>query len=280
MTAPHGQPAGTLHIAAHQPGYHRHLYYFYKMAVSDIFISLDNVQYVAREWQNRQEFFYRGRRRWLSVPVSRGREPIQSKKITDQHALRSHWSIINSAYNDTPYFSTYAPLLEEIYTADWEYLRDLCDALTHIVREALGITTPYLRASDLTPRPLLARGALLADLIHKAVPLVRGSAPVGHREVTYLACAAPMRADHYLLQPAAASSAGMTERQVIEEQGVCVDCFAYRHPVYRQHQLPTGHPFEAELSAFDLLFNHGPRARGILLSAGGLARQDRMGAEI
>ncbi|WP_406164068.1 WbqC family protein [Streptomyces sp. NBC_00882] len=268
-----------LSIAVHQPGYHRHLYYFYKMAVSDAFVSLDNVQYVAREWQNRQEFFYQGRRRWLSVPVSRGRELIRDKRITDQEAVRSHWSVIRTTYRSAPHFATYAPLLEEVYTTDWEHLRDLCDALTRIVREALGITTPYLRASDLVHRPSLTRGALLADLVRKAVPHVHGSAAPRTPEITYLACAAPMRADHYLLQPSA-TAPGITESQVMEEQGIHVGCFAYRHPVYRQRQLPAGHPFEAELSAFDLLFNHGPRARNILLGAGEAARWDGIGASI
>jgi hypothetical protein len=279
MKTSHRQPASCLRITVHQPGYHRHLYYFYKMAISDAFVSLDNVQYVAREWQNRQEFFYQGRRRWLSVPVLRGRELIRDKKITDQEAVRSHWSVIRSAYRSTPHFATYAPLLEEVYATDWEYLRDLCDALTRIVREALGITTPYLRASDLMHRPFLTRGALLAGLVRKAVPHAHGSVGLRTPEITYLACAAPMRADHYLLQPAA-TAPGMTERQVMEEQGIRVGCFAYRHPVYRQRQLPTGKPFEAELSAFDLLFNHGPHARGILLSAGGPACRDGMGASI
>ncbi len=52
-----------IHIAIHQPGYHRYLGYFYKMYKSDLFVSLDTVQYVSREWQNRQKFYYKGKLR-------------------------------------------------------------------------------------------------------------------------------------------------------------------------------------------------------------------------
>ncbi|MET8679498.1 WbqC family protein [Streptomyces sp. NPDC004647] len=251
------------HVATHQPGYHRHLYYFYKMAISDVFVSLDNVQFASREWQNRQTFVYDGKRRWLSVPVSRGRETIREKKIVDHGVLRNHWATIKSVYRSTPYFERYETLLEKVYVTDWEFLQDLCDALTGIVRNALGITTSYLRASDLMPHPLAAKGALIAALARQAAPYAGRE----RAEIMYLACAAPMRPNHYLMQPSAATP-GLTERQVLEAQGLSVVSFPYQHPVYPQWQLPPDHPFEAELSAFDLLFNHGPRARGILLGAG------------
>nr|BBG91921.1 hypothetical protein [Streptomyces sp.] len=259
-----------LRVAIHQPGYHRHLYYFHKMAICDVFVSLDNVQFIRSDWQNRQVFVFAGKRRWLSVPVNRGREPIHDKRIVDHDVLRDHWATIRSVYRATPYFERYESALEKIYRTDWERLQDLCDALTGVVREALGITTPYLRASALMPHPATSRGALLAALAREAASR-SGRRPGGDGRITYLACASPMRPDHYLMRPSA-QDPGMTEGQIMEAQGVDVRGFPYRHPVYRQLQFPPGHPFEAELSALDLLFSHGPRARGILHDAG---RQDR-----
>ena len=74
---------GIIRIGIHQPGYHRYCGYFYKMYKSDLFISLDTVQYVTREWQNRQIFYDNGKCKWLSVSVNKGREPIMNKKIID-----------------------------------------------------------------------------------------------------------------------------------------------------------------------------------------------------
>ena len=55
------------------------------------------------------------------------------------------------------------------------------------------------------------------------------------------------------------------EYEVMESRGVRVRSFDYHHPRYVQTQIASGHPFQAELTAYDLLFNHGPKARDILL---------------
>ncbi|MEU4802858.1 WbqC family protein [Actinosynnema sp. NPDC023587] len=261
-------PGRQVRVAAHQPGYHRHLYYYRKMAAADVFVSLDNVQFVARDWQNRQEFHHDGRRRWLSVPVNRGREQLRHKRIVDHAAVRRHWALIRSIYRGTPHFADYEERLHAIYHQDWEFLRDLCDALTSVVRDALGIATPYVHGATLVPEPRNAKGALLADLARGAAERV-GAA--GAR-ITYLACAAPLQADHYLLRPG--PEGARTEGDVLADQGVELGVFDYRHPVYPQHQLPPGHPFEAELSAFDLLFNAGPAARAVFSGAARAGARD------
>ncbi|GFN01934.1 hypothetical protein Smic_04900 [Streptomyces microflavus] len=83
---------------------------------------------------------------------------IRSKVIADPSVLPSHWDRIKSIYRSTPYFSTYEAALGEIYGASWKYLNDLCDALTEVARSGFGITTPYLRASDLVEDPKTAKG--------------------------------------------------------------------------------------------------------------------------
>ncbi|KOU33422.1 WbqC family protein [Streptomyces sp. WM6368] len=255
----------AVRVGVHQPGYHRHLYYFYKMAISDVFVSLDHVQFVRSDWQNRQVFVHEGARRWLTVAVRGGREAIRRKVLADPSALASHWDRITSVYRGTPYFSTYEGALGEIYASSWTYLNDLCDALTDVARRGFAITTPYLRASHLMDEPEGAKGALLADVVHRAADTV---APAGReRTPTYLACSHPMGEDHYLRRPSGHDPA-RAEHEVMEGRGVRVRTFDYRHPRYAQAQHPPGLPFQEELSAYDLLFNHGPEARDILLGAG------------
>ncbi|MFD8984306.1 WbqC family protein [Streptomyces sp. NPDC059564] len=255
-----------MRVSAHQPGYHRHLYYFYKMAVSDVFVSLDHVQFARSDWQNRQAFVYGGARRWLTLPVRSGRDPIREKTLADPAAvLASHWDRIASVYKATPYFGDYEEALGAVYAAPWTHLIDLCDALTHLVRGGLGITTPYLRGSDLVGAAAGTKGTMLAEAALRAaaaVPASRRASPV-----TYLACAHPVRPDHYLRRPSR-EDPGRTEYEVMEARGVRVRAFDYRHPRYAQAQHPADLPFQAELTAFDLLFNHGPEARSILLGGG------------
>lgn len=92
----------VIRIGIHQPGYHRYCGYFYKMLKSDLFISLDTVQYVNREWQNRQTFYYDEKYKWLSVPVNRGREIIKLKKVVNPKVLKDHWGYIKFVYKKTP----------------------------------------------------------------------------------------------------------------------------------------------------------------------------------
>jgi len=213
---------------------------------------------MTREWQNRQVFWHAGRRRWLTVPVRHGREPLRNKEISDHGVVRNHWRVLTEIYRNAPYFGWYERDLAAVYETDWDRLVDLCDALDAVVTRGLGITTERLRASDLLPDSGATRGRLLAELALEVRRRVhRPAAPVG-----YLACAAPMRVDHYLRRRPAPGSP--SELEVMHDLGVEVVTFGYRHPVYHQHQVPRSHPFEPELSAFDLLFNHGPDARAIL----------------
>lgn len=263
MTGGDDEPMSTVRIAIHQPGYHRHLYYFYKMLVSDAFVSMDNVQYVPREFQNRQQFYVGGSRAWLSVPVNRGREPLVNKKIVDHIALSNHWTRIRSIYGRTPYFPRYADELAGIYETKWDRLVDLCDALTELARQILGIRTPYLRASEAVPIPVEARkGELLALLCGWAADAMGARSST----VVYQACPTPMRSTHYLCQ--LRPDGWLTEREYMVSLGVEVATFAYVHPVYRQGQLPKGAGFQPELSVFDLIFNYGDDAREILAGSG------------
>jgi hypothetical protein len=249
-------------FAVHQPGYHRNPYYFHKMMISDVFISLDNVQFVRNAWQNRQVFYYAGRLRWLTVPVNRGREPIYRKQIVNHEVLRSHWARIKAIYAKTPYFHDFEAALSDVYSREWDRLVDMCDALTGIARQALGITNPMLRASELVGATTATKGALLAEVIQRA----RDHLGIRTNTLTYNACAAPIRRTHYLLRERPGEN--RTEKEFMESTGIAVRSFTYERPAYAQVQLAPGTAVQSELSIFDLLFNCGPDSREVLSNAG------------
>ncbi len=252
---------GTIRFAIHQPGYHRHLYYYYKMLVSDVFISLDTAQFVSGEWQNRQIFYRGDTPKWLTVPICKGWEPICQKVIVEQKFLVSHWDIIRSIYKKTPYFNEFRPALEAIYSREWVYLNDLCDELTMLARQALQIDTPYIRSSSYYDNPVkLAKGDLLADCILQLVDIQ------DYQAVVYYPRQNPLPHTHYLNQ--VFDDSGLTEKQKMEMKGVIVDGFVFNEPVYTQYQFSPGTPFRSNLSIFDLLFNHGPESATILRNCG------------
>lgn len=256
-----GSVRRSITFGIHQPGYHRYCGYFYKMLLSDVFISQDTVQYVKGEWQNRQRFYHAGKERWLSVPVNKGGEPIMSKRIMDPRTVKAHWRYVEETYKKTPFFSAYADPLREIYSRQWSYLNDLCDALTLYAKSVLGIGTAYIRDSQngWVDRGL-KKGELIADCIQRAVSTTE------YDEVVYLPCANPMKEGFYLNEKFDGSS--LTEGEKIVREGIVLRTYPFHHPVYRQYQLGPDEPFVPRLSIFDLIFNCGETSREVLESAG------------
>ena len=253
------QDMRTVRVAVHQPAYHPNIYYFRKMLASDVFVSLDTVQFADRDWQHRQEFFYGGRRRWLTVPVTNGREPIMRKRIADPGRLAAHWRIIDQAYAKAPYFELYRDELAEVYRRRWTSLRDLCDEIVAFTRRVLDVRTPVVRASECFGGQA-SKGDLLAELV------LRAARPADPARIVYLVCAHPIRPDHYINRSHGGNP--LTERDKLEARGIEVGGFHYRHPVYPQANVPAEAGFQRELSIVDLIFNLGPGARAALDRSG------------
>jgi hypothetical protein len=249
-----------IRIAIHQPGYHRYTGYFYKMLISDVFISLDTVQYVSREWQNRQKFFVDGKYKWLSIPVNRGREPISKKKIANNLILKNHWEFITYIYKNAPYFSYYRHYFESLYSAQWISLNEFTTELILLCKYLLGINTFFLKASaiDPTPDPTLNKANLLIHYIKKAVNINKYS------KIIYHPRGGPIPEDFYLYKKYAGSS--LREIDKFKINGIEVLPYKFSHPKYHQSQ---SNLFIENLSIVDLIFNTGESALDILIEANG-----------
>lgn len=255
-------------IAIHQPWYHRYTGYFYKMLTADIFLSLDIVQYVSRERQNRQAFYYNDALRRLTLPVWNKREPLSCKKILTPQIQKVHWQIIKMIYKHTPYFAHYESYFEDIYNKTHANLTDMCDSLTQMCSSLLGISTQYISVSSFykkpdkdTPSDIPKKKAmLLIDIIETLVG--RDMLPY----ITYLPRSAGDK-NFYLEQRLGDDS--LTEREKMEQSGIKVSYYTFRHPVYRQFQ-HADKKFIPNLSCIDLLCNCGPHARKVLEESGSM----------
>lgn len=250
----------AVNVAIHQPGYHRYCGYFYKMLKSDVFISLDTVQFVPREWQNRQDFYYKGQHKWLTVPVENGRDKIVNKKIVNSKVVKDHWELIKSIYKKTPYFLTYKDAVGEIYANEWLRLNDLCVALIILARDIIGINTTFIKDSDNVSDPT---GELKkADLLIACIKHHINSS----ENITYLPRNGPLPQDFYLNQRFGESN--VTEIEKFFFSNIKVETYFFQHPIYRQYQNQSTDPFVPNLSIFDLIFNCGPNSLKILESGG------------
>lgn len=229
-------------VSINQPAYLPWAGYFHRIAVSDLHVVLDHVQFEKNSFTNRNKIRTPAGWMWLTVPVkTRGRFgdlSISSLEIDDSNQWRrKHWNALSMSYSKAPWFKPHAPYFESAYRREWCCLNDLLRDMLHYMLDALGITTRLLFSSEME---LGKKGGELVLEICRAAGADR-----------YLS--GPLGRDY--LDPAAFERAGI---------GLAYD--DYVSPVYKQ-----AYPgFEPNLAGVDLLFNEGPDSLKILLTDDGL----------
>lgn len=221
-------------VAAHQPNFLPWLGYFDKMRAADVFISLDHVPMERPGPQNRTRIKTGEGDRWLAVPVLRSsaRERIMEKEVDNSREGRERWTrksvlALKYAYQSAPYYSSYAPVLNELLDRRWGLLTDLNHALIAFCRGALGIRTPMVKSSDLRPE--------------------------GEKSRMLLGLCRAVGADAFLCGSGA--SRDCLDLASFERAGIRVLWQDFSHPRYVQH--PGRETFIEGLSAVDALFNCG-----------------------
>lgn len=81
----------------------------------------------------------------LSVPLydARKRQPVEDLRICYMHAWqRQHWTALFSAYGKTPYWEYYADYIHPLYEKQPEYLIDLNNETSYVLRCLMRNTRP------------------------------------------------------------------------------------------------------------------------------------------
>jgi hypothetical protein len=129
-------------LTAHQPSYLPWLGFFHKLAISDIYVSLDTVQYEKNSFINRNKVKTPNGVVWLTVPVmTKGHlsKTINDMKINNSAKWKiKHWKTL-LLYQKTPYFENYYDFFEKTYMKDWEFLADLNEHLLKFFLKELNI---------------------------------------------------------------------------------------------------------------------------------------------
>ena len=104
-------------LTAHRPVYLPWLGLFHKIALADLFIEYDDVQYVAEDWVSRNKILGPNGPILLTVPRLRaGRfgQKINETEIDNSAPWgRKHWSSLRHSYAKAPHFGRYADFLED-----------------------------------------------------------------------------------------------------------------------------------------------------------------------
>lgn len=225
--------------AIHQPQFLPYLGFFHKMLHSDVFVMLDNVQYLKRGFNNRNKIKNSQGEQWLTVPVQQQFRPqIRHVQIDNEQKWgRKIWNSLSNSYSRSAYFHLYEPELKELFEREWQSLLTLDDVLMRWAMKTLKIDTPIIYASDLT-----ADGKQTELLVNIC------------REVG---------ADFYLSGPGGKL---YMEMEIFEAAGIEVIWQEFKPPTYQQLFPKVG--FISNLSVIDAIFCCGQQTKQLLLSDG------------
>jgi hypothetical protein len=210
--------------------------FFRKAYLSDALVLLDLIQFPRKTtWITRNRFKNDQGALWVTVPVFKkhlGLQLIDKVRINYTSSwVRKFLLSLRSAYVHAPYFRRHLPFLEDLCSRRHEKILDLNVKIIQYLFDCLDISTPVRLQSDLQVR---GRGdQLLVDICRKA------------------------GADIYLAQREVQK---FIDEKKFDQAGIRLKFFTASPPVYPQ----LWGEFLFNLSAFDLLFNCGPKARDIL----------------
>jgi len=105
-------------VAIHQPNYAPWLGYFQKMAMADVFVFLDDVQFSKQGYINRVRVLCPEGARWLTLPVkvTLG-QSINEVRPAKLDWSRSHLDRLRDYYRKAPSFEQVWPNIEAMYAA-------------------------------------------------------------------------------------------------------------------------------------------------------------------
>jgi hypothetical protein len=211
--------------------------FLYKAHLSDVLVILDSVQFPrGTTWISRNRFKNCHGTLWLTIPVWKkglGLQRIDEVRICyDFHWTKKHLESLRVAYANAPYFVDHQGFVEEMFSSKFERLVDLNLEIIRYLLRQFQIRTEIVLLSELG---IEARGDLLPVEICRKMGSLRFLAQDSARK--------------YL------------NSELFLESGIQLEYFKVPSPVYPQ----LWGDFIANLSAFDLVFNCGPKAREILM---------------
>lgn len=225
-----------MRISACQPYFAPFPGFFQKALLSDVMVLMDRVQFPrGTTWLTRNRFKNDQGTLWMTLPVWKkglGLQRIDQVRICHERGWAGkHLASLRAAYGKAPFFEDHEGFLEEVFLAGFERLVDLNVKIILYLMGAFGIPTKVVRLSNMRVagrEPHLSAGICLE-----------------------------LGATEFLAQKSARK---YLDKQIFREHGIDLVFFNPKPPVYPQ----LWGPFLQNLSAFDLLFNCGPKALHIM----------------
>lgn len=177
-------PPKTIFI--HQPDFLPWMGFFHRWAVSDLFIMLDDVQFIRRGWHHRDKIKGPEGVRWLTVPVRKKGNFFQSINevdlMTTEGWQNDHLNLIHALYKNAPQFKNIFPKIQAIYGKPSFRLMDLNLNFLLFVADLLEIHTPYRFSSEFGIREKGSERLIELILLSQGTEYLTGLGSKGYLE--------------------------------------------------------------------------------------------------
>jgi len=214
-----------------QPTYLPWCGYFDLIDQADVFVFLNDVQFVKQSWQQRNRIRNANGLTWLTVPVqTKGRmgQKIQETEISDTTFGKRHRRAIEHSYSRLPHCAEVLDLLQPLADPP-KSLDELNRMLVNRIKRYLSISTECISASELRV--------------------------CGDRTTRLAGMCKELDCDTYLTTPGSLAYLE-SELEPFERTGIEILVHCYEHPVYTQAYAP----FIPYASVVDLLCSQGATA--------------------
>lgn len=221
------------------------------MKEADVYVFLDHVQFKRRSWQCRNRIKAPGKWIWLTVPTRhKGLCSIKDVEIDNSKPwARRHWRALKTCYGKAPYFDVYSSFFKSVYGKKWMMLADLNIHIIKYLASQLGLSSGFMRSSQLNVET--KRTQMLLDIC-KILKADRYVSSVG--------------AEGYMMEDVAG--------KLFRNEGIAAELLEYKHSIYPQ----MFGEFIPNLSLLDCLFNCGPDSPKIVFST--RTRKSRLGTPL
>lgn len=229
-------------VSGHQPAYLPWLGLLHKASLCDIFVFMDDVQFIDRDFIHRNRVITPdGKTLWLTVPIDRKNSlsnTIKDILISQNSSVgdwqRKHMLTLKTCYSKALFFRKYWPFFEWLYMENrWEKIVDLNLVILKKVFDWFHLDPKLIIASQEGFNGKKSDLVLEHALRFKADKVVTG--PMGRDYIKY---------DDF------------------KKKNIKVIHQEYHHPQYSQGVSPN----ISHLSFVDLLFRYGPESPEIAFS--------------
>lgn len=141
-------------VAIHQPNFIPWLGYFHKIAHSDVFVFLDDVEYTKNSFINRNRIKTPRGAQWLTIPVvysGRSKQKICETQIFNpKKSIKKILSMLEMNYKKAQYFQEYFHPFKNIISKEFETLAELNIEINKWICDILNLNTEVQISSDLS----------------------------------------------------------------------------------------------------------------------------------